>query len=584
MTPIERDADRLLDTELSPGEQLAVIHRLFDGLSELIGFDDDEPTEEELRDTWVDGGRAISPREAARCLREYARTTRFMRAVHAAIGQARQRFPGERIEVLYAGCGPFAPLVLPLAHHWAADEVRYTLLDIHARSLAAAGRIAAHLGLETRCLHFVQTDASTYRIEGPRPHILVTETMTQGLQTETQVAICRNLVPRIHPDGFLIPERIDLIARLHQRIERPPSHDGADSTAVREHDLGPVMRLDKGNADRGGECFTIAWPERPPRGCTPMLHTHITVFGDIHLGDRDCSLNLPIVLPMPDEELIGARIRYDYTLTPKPGLVAHWEGDTWRPAPTSSKGPADLADQADASLKLPHRFDADALLSELSALRDADWSDHPNRNDYEGAWRSLALRSPSGRSADVSTASDDPGDYHDTDALRQSPALAAVLAALPGRVSSARLLSLTPGARIREHRDRGTCLWDGMARLHVPIQTDPRVDFRIGGERLDMRPGECWYLNANAPHSVHNGADIERVHLVVDCVVDDADTEQFIAWGHARQPPSLFEDPHINPDNIADVISNLESLGGETGMALAARLRTRAAASGIALT
>lgn len=36
-----------------------------------------------------------------------------------------------------------------------------------------------------------------------------------------------------------------------------------------------------------------------------------------------------------------------------------------------------------------------------------------------------------------------------------------------------------------------------------------------------MKPGELWYLNVNRYHSVTNGGSTDRIHLVIDCIVND---------------------------------------------------------------
>ena len=43
----------------------------------------------------------------------------------------------------------------------------------------------------------------------------------------------------------------------------------------------------------------------------------------------------------------------------------------------------------------------------------------------------------------------------------------------------------------------------------------------IDGERGVMEPGTCCYINANLTHRVSNRGDCDRIHLVVDCAVDD---------------------------------------------------------------
>ena len=36
-----------------------------------------------------------------------------------------------------------------------------------------------------------------------------------------------------------------------------------------------------------------------------------------------------------------------------------------------------------------------------------------------------------------------------------------------------------------------------------------------------MAEGECWYVNVNLKHWVENQSATDRIHLVIDCVVDD---------------------------------------------------------------
>jgi hypothetical protein len=47
------------------------------------------------------------------------------------------------------------------------------------------------------------------------------------------------------------------------------------------------------------------------------------------------------------------------------------------------------------------------------------------------------------------------------------------------------------------------------------------VEFVLNQVRVIMNEGECWYLNLNEPHHVTNRGAADRIHLVVDCVVND---------------------------------------------------------------
>jgi hypothetical protein len=172
-------------------------------------------------------------------------------------------------------------------------------------------------------------------------------------------------------------------------------------------------------------------------------------------------------------------------------------------------------------LKLPLTFDPKGLKADLDRISSGEWVRHFNERYYEGDWSGIALRAAEGASSQLYA---DPGKDEpvtDTPLLARCPSLQNALAALKCPVRSARLLKLGAGARIIEHRDYNLSLDDGEVRLHVAITTDPLVDFYLNGERIVMNPGECWYINANLPHKVNNRGNSDRVHLVIDCKVDD---------------------------------------------------------------
>ena len=172
-------------------------------------------------------------------------------------------------------------------------------------------------------------------------------------------------------------------------------------------------------------------------------------------------------------------------------------------------------------LKLPLSFDPEGLQADLNQVSTDEWVRHFNDRYYEGEWSGVALRAVEGTSGQLyfDPVTDDVP--IDTPVLARCPSLQRVLAALECPVKSARLLKLGAGARIIEHRDYNLSLDDGEVRLHIAITTGPLVDFYLNGERIVMNPGECWYINANLPHKVHNRGDTDRVHLVIDCKVDD---------------------------------------------------------------
>lgn len=113
-----------------------------------------------------------------------------------------------------------------------------------------------------------------------------------------------------------------------------------------------------------------------------------------------------------------------------------------------------------------------------------------------------------------------------TTAAEHFPATLRVLARLPATFQRVRFMRLSAGGgELTRHADitdpeAGTA--DGcVARLHIPISTDPRCHFRswrLDGkeEALHMPERALCYIDTRKPHAVVNPADVERIHLVVD--------------------------------------------------------------------
>ena len=168
-------------------------------------------------------------------------------------------------------------------------------------------------------------------------------------------------------------------------------------------------------------------------------------------------------------------------------------------------------------------FDPERLRAELAlldAIEPSPWQKHFNTQYYEGDWSGIPLYAPGGDGRKIYP--DPKAAYADTEWLALCPYLQEVLATLQAPLLSVRLLRLTAGSHIREHRDYNLEIADGEVRLHIPIVTDKAVEFYLDGERLRMQPGECWYLNLNRRHRVENFSTIDRVHLVVDTKLSPA--------------------------------------------------------------
>ena len=184
-------------------------------------------------------------------------------------------------------------------------------------------------------------------------------------------------------------------------------------------------------------------------------------------------------------------------------------------------GGGDFAGLADR-VRLTLDFDPGPLREDAARFGEAEWVRHVVRDNYEGAWTMIPLRAPAGESHPIRMCSTAPGaaGFEDTHFLERAPALGAALRRFRCPLRSARLMRLSPGSSIREHSDPFLDPESGWARLHVPVATNARVDFRLNGRTVAMEAGSCWYLRLSDPHSASNGGDSDRVHLVVDAVMN----------------------------------------------------------------
>jgi hypothetical protein len=174
-------------------------------------------------------------------------------------------------------------------------------------------------------------------------------------------------------------------------------------------------------------------------------------------------------------------------------------------------------------LRLPLSFDPDRLVRDLEALSSVGWIAHFVKQNYEGDWDAIPLRGVAGARHPVQMIYADPTAtaFEDTPMLAACPYFREVLAAFQCELQTVRLMRLTAGSVIKEHRDHDLDAGAGTARVHIPVTSNPEVEFDLNRRRVIMAPGEAWCLRLSDPHRVTNKGATDRVHLVADLVVND---------------------------------------------------------------
>lgn len=78
-----------------------------------------------------------------------------------------------------------------------------------------------------------------------------------------------------------------------------------------------------------------------------------------------------------------------------------------------------------------------------------------------------------------------------------------------------RMLSVVmPGHRIPPHTDGQRPEW--LYRVHIPLTTNEKSEFVVGGLRFEMEVGGVYLVNTEAVHSVTNLGETPRIHFMFD--------------------------------------------------------------------
>ncbi len=217
--------------EVEVANQLSnVYHKLLEDVVSDRSFTNTYPTH-------IDGGIALSSQHALDCLQDPLRTVRFIKATYLAIHEAISRFPNKKIELVYAGCGPAAPIVMPLLSLFDPDQLTITLLDINKSSISSVSALINELGATSYFREHYLGDAVLYAHPKEYPlHIVLSETMDKGLTKEPQVRITQNLASQLIENGIFIPEAIKVYTE-HSFYSKEPYFDISKNVLA----LGPKI-------------------------------------------------------------------------------------------------------------------------------------------------------------------------------------------------------------------------------------------------------------------------------------------------------------------------------------------------------
>jgi Aspartyl/Asparaginyl beta-hydroxylase len=228
-------------------------------------------------------------------------------------------------------------------------------------------------------------------------------------------------------------------------------------------------------------------------------------------------------------------------------------------------------------VQLKKSFDAAKMQEEVRIHESALWKPHYNSRHYDGNWTTLQLRSINGKIENSisiqGSALQKNTAYDNTILLEKCIYLQSIINFFDCEKMSVRLMNLHAGAVIKEHRDYEMNFEKGEARFHIPIQTNQDVSFFIENEKIPMNEGDCWYLNLSLKHCVNNFGSTDRVHLVIDCKVND--WVRRLLNEEAKLTAMIdeeHEDIHYSPSDKIKIIQQLRLMGTTVSKELADKL------------
>ncbi|MDW3194099.1 MAG: hypothetical protein R8G66_17120 [Cytophagales bacterium] len=257
-------------------------NELYEILSVKAGVYAEDLTHESYGD--AKNGKFVSQITAAHCLKDIARSARFIRGLYQAITD--QLKTKDSVHVLYAGCGPYATLFTPLTYFFDSNQVKATMLEIGQVPMANAQKVYDQLELTDYVKAWVNADGTDPQIQfDEKFDIIISETMQVALKKECQVPLTRNLVRFLKEDGTFVPQNIKVEATLeHPKVAGQPD----------ELVIGSIYELDYKNVPEKNHETELTIPSNDYQML--MMKTSIQTYEDEWLKVNESGLTTKLIL------------------------------------------------------------------------------------------------------------------------------------------------------------------------------------------------------------------------------------------------------------------------------------------------
>lgn len=323
----------LLDESLSMEEVSVLLRKLHLLFSEGTGITGKQKGKGNERLTQLDTAAGISTNGAARCLwaREDIRTISFFRSLNKAIEKIKNEKPNKVVQILYAGCGPYATFLSMVAPLYEAEEIQFSLIEVNEVSYKVASQFIEDIGLKKYVSNFALADAIQYQIERDTDFdILVSETLDRGLKREPLVPILLNLLPQLPEDVIVLPQNVFLDFALVKKQDLPSNaasdlrNPSLDIEMWKEENVFDIQSalVHFKNGEMVGHLFPSQYLNLPniDEYDFVVIYTRVQVYEDCWMGLVESDFTEPLLTELKEEEKDKSKVELSYCIKPLPEL------------------------------------------------------------------------------------------------------------------------------------------------------------------------------------------------------------------------------------------------------------------------
>jgi len=253
-------------------------------ITNLLNFYKQFHTNDSDKEIPTSYGVALSQKQAADCLNDYKRTHLFIKGIYRAIQKCVSNF-NEEINILYAGCGPYATLLLPLIPLFKKQEIKITLIDVNEASINSIKRITSNLELNSYFSSIEVADAITYKFNSSKKlHLVVLHQYNEEYEIRNENTI---------QDRETVSELLTIDKFLNKSFSEENDFYESNWFTKKQEDIAK---------------------ERPDM----CLYTKVNIYEDITLKDQDSLITNPYCITSLYNLKMNTQFKVKYNLNNSP--------------------------------------------------------------------------------------------------------------------------------------------------------------------------------------------------------------------------------------------------------------------------